>query len=199
MSLPRRPQPRPAEPGFTLMEMVITTAIFLGISATAVSVSRTVLDREDLNAMGIGLAGWLEAIQRGAQRTTGGCRVTFSQGMETAAGTNLRPGDTLATVTPGTCTNESSFTVPEFRSDSLLNAKISTFNSIDFTPRGTIVQSISSTAANILPAIGPVVTLSLGQANMTRCVRISHTSGMVTVGANNNGTSCSNASFDGSI
>jgi prepilin-type N-terminal cleavage/methylation domain-containing protein len=195
-----RPQPSQAQAGYTLLEMVMVMAIFGLLFVTPITLSRSVIDREQFNGLALGLASWLEAIQRGAQRTTGGCTVTFSTGVNTIAGINLKPGDTLATVTPSNCTNESSFVIPEFRADATLTARIGTGtlsgNNIDFTPRGTIVQRPSS---NSLAANGPTVIFSLTKANIARCVRISHTSGMVTIGANNSGNSCTPISYDGSI
>jgi Tfp pilus assembly protein FimT len=196
----RRPQTSQAQAGYTLVEMVVVVASFVLIFATPLTLSRDVIDREEFNGLALGLASWLEAIQRGAQRYSTGCTVTFSPGLNTAAGISLRPGDTLATVTPSNCSSESAFVIPQFRADAILTARFTpgtlTGNNIDFTPRGTIVQSLSSFAN---PPNGPTVIFSLSKANIVRCVRITHTSGMVTLGANANsrGTSC--ASFDGSI
>jgi hypothetical protein len=175
--------------------MVFVVAIFGLLFATPLTLSRGVLDREEFNALALGLAGWLEAIQRGAQRTTGGCTVTFTPGVNSTAGISLKPGDTLATVTPSSCTNESSFLIPQFRADATLTARIGTLstNTLDFTPRGTLVQTSTSS----VPATGPVVIFSLSRANIARCVRISHTSGMITLGADNNGSTCTR--FDESI
>jgi prepilin-type N-terminal cleavage/methylation domain-containing protein len=194
----RRPQTSQAQAGYTLVEMVVVASIFLLIFATPLTLSRNVIDREEFNGLAIGLASWLEAIQRGAQRFSTGCTVTFSTGVNTTAGISLRPGDTLATVTPSNCSNESAFVIPQFRADAILTARFTpgtlSGNNINFTPRGTIVQSLFSLNN---PPNGPTVTFSLSKANLARCVRITHTSGMVTIGANNRGTSCT--SFDGSI
>lgn len=193
----RRPQPSQAQAGYTLIEMVVVTAVFGLLFATSLTLTRGVLDREEFNSLALGLAGWLEAIQRGAQRTTGGCTVTFTTGVNSSAGISLRPGDILATVTPTTCSTESSFVIPPFRSDATLTARIGSLSTstLDFTPRGTLVQTSTST----VPTSGPVVTFSLSVANMARCVRITHTSGMITLGLNNNGTTCPSTSFDSSL
>ncbi len=180
-----------------MMEMVIVVAVLGLLFATGLTLTRGALDREEFNGLALGMASWLQAIQRGAQRTTGGCTVTFTAGVNSSAGISLRPGDTLATVTPITCTNESSFVIPSFRSDATLTAKIVSFSTstLDFTPRGTLVQTSTSS----VPTTGPVLTFSLSTANIARCVRITHTSGMIALGSNNSGTTCPNASFDNSI
>jgi prepilin-type N-terminal cleavage/methylation domain-containing protein len=197
MTLFRRPQSSQAQAGYTLMEMLYVVAIFVVLFATPLTLSRGVLDREEFNSLALGLAGWLEAIQRGAQRTTSGCTVTFTTGVNSTAGLSLKPGDTLATVTPSSCSNESSFVIPPFRADATLTARIGTLrtSTLNFTPRGTLVQTSTSS----IPTTGPVVIFSLSVANIARCVRITHTSGMITIGSNNNGTTCSSSSFDGSI
>lgn len=194
MTLLRRPLSSQAQAGYTLMEMVIVVAIFGLLFATPLTLTRGVLDREEFNGLALGLAGWLEAIQRGAQRTTGGCTVTFTAGVNSTAGISLRPGDTLATVAPSNCSTETSFVIPPFRADATLTAKIGTLSTstLNFTPRGTLVQTSTSS----VPTTGPVVTFSLSVANIARCVRITHTSGMITLGANNNGTTCLSTSFD---
>jgi prepilin-type N-terminal cleavage/methylation domain-containing protein len=185
----RRPQLRQAKAGFTIMEMMIVMSIFAILFASSLSLSRSVLDREELNGLAIGLAGWLEAIQRGAQRTTGGCTVTFAAGINTPSGLSLRTGDTLATVTPSNCTNEPSFLIPSLRSDGTLTARFNPtqFRSITFTPRGTLA-AISRYPVEY--SHGPVISFKHSSVNFVRCVRITNTSGYITLGANNGGSTC---------
>jgi prepilin-type N-terminal cleavage/methylation domain-containing protein len=193
-----RPQPSQTQSGYTLVEMVIVVAIFGLLFATTQSLTRGVLDREDFNGLALGLSTWLEAIQRGAQRTTGGCTVTFTSGVNSTAGLILKPGDILARVTPSNCSNESVFVIPSFRSDGNLTAKISpsAISSITFTPRGTlaVISRYTATYEN-----GPTITFTHSKTSLVRCVRVTHTSGMITLGSNNNGSACDATSFDGSI
>jgi prepilin-type N-terminal cleavage/methylation domain-containing protein len=185
----QRPLLRQAKAGFTIMEMMFVMSIFAILFASSLSLSRSVLDREELNGLAIGLAGWLEAIQRGAQRTTGGCTVTFAAGINTPSGLSLRTGDTLATVTPSNCTNEPSFLIPSLRSDGTLTARFNPtqFRSITFTPRGTLA-AISRYLVQY--SHGPVISFKHSSVNFARCVRITNTSGYITLGAKNSGSTC---------
>ncbi len=184
-----RPQLRQAKAGFTSMEMMIAMSISAILFATSLSFSRSALDREEFNGLAIGLAGWLETIQRGAQRTTGGCTVNFASGINTSNGLSLRTGETLATVTPSNCTTESRFIVPSFRSDGILTAKINVSNitTITFTPRGTLAAIPNY---GTFYSDGPVITFRHSTINFARCVRITHTSGLITLGARNDRNSC---------
>jgi type II secretory pathway pseudopilin PulG len=178
-----RPLPRKQKyrGGFSVLEMVIATALFLAISGAALIITREAVDREEINALALGLASWLETIQRGAQRTTGGCTVTFT------GGSSMAPGSELARVEPSNCTNESSFRIGGLRPGTTLRATISTNPAVvNFTPRGTVTQTEDTT-----------ITLLLNQRRITRCVRVNHTAGMITMGANNNGNFC--PAFDESI
>lgn len=175
-----RPSPRKqtCQGGFSVLEMVMTTAAFIAISGAALTISCEAVDREEINALALGLASWLETIQRGAQRTTGGCIVTFT------GGSSMTPGSELAKVEPSNCTNESSFRIGGLRPGTTLRARISTDPAVvNFTPRGTVSQTEHTT-----------ITLLLNQRKITRCVRIGSTMGMIVVGANNKGTFC--PSFD---
>jgi hypothetical protein len=178
-----RPSPRQQkrQGGFSVLEMVVTTAAFIAISGSALVITREAVDREEINALALGLASWLETIQRGAQRTTGGCTVTFT------GGSSMTPGSELATVEPSTCTNESSFRVGGLRPGTTLSATIGADPAVvNFTPRGTVTHN----------GYDIVITLHLNQRRITRCVSIGGTVGMILVGANNKDLGKSCPSFD---
>jgi prepilin-type N-terminal cleavage/methylation domain-containing protein len=185
----RRPQLRQAKAGFTIMEMMIVMSIFAILFASSLSLSRSVLDREELNGLAIGLTGWLESIQRGAQRTTGGCTVTFTAGINAPGGLSLGTGDILATVTPNNCINEPLFLIPSMRSDGTLTARINDPNisSITFTPRGTLA---AIPMYSRLYSDGPVITFRHSKISFVRCVRITNTSGFITLGGRNDHNQC---------
>jgi hypothetical protein len=176
--------------GFSLPEVLIASGMFLTISITGMALNRVSLDREEMNSLAIGLARWLESIQRGAQRTTGGCTVTFSGGKAVTS------GRVLASVVPGDCGSESTFTIGSLRADSTLSAMIdalppSASGSLQFTPRGTVTLDDSTGDFNLV--------MVLKNRNLTRCVLVYQTTGLIVIGANNAGTFCSESSYEGAL
>jgi Tfp pilus assembly protein FimT len=164
--------------GFTLIEVAITAAILVVLGGVVLNLDRAAFEREEINSLALGLASWLETVQRGAQRTTGGCVVTFS------TGTSLASGSVLATVSGGDtsvavsdCTNEPSFVIGSVRPGSTFTAAADFTDPITFTPRGTITATATRT-----------ITLRPTNRTITRCVRLFANSGMIAIGANNNST-----------
>jgi Tfp pilus assembly protein PilE len=179
------PLHRPDRGGFTLPEMIITVAALMVISGASVALSQVGLQREEINQVAVGLVDWLMVVQRGAQRTTTGCTVTFSSGASMAA------GSVLAQVSPATCNPESSFKVAALSQSRTLSAAISSTpvsSTAGFTPRGTTTLASSMT-----------LTLRQNGRPLTRCVRIQAVSGFLTVGSSNSGGACSEESFNESI
>jgi prepilin-type N-terminal cleavage/methylation domain-containing protein len=175
--------------GFSLLELLVAASIFLLLSGIALNLSRTATERDELNAAAIGLVSWLEVVQKDAQRGIVGCRVTFSPGTK-SSGSELANVEALDSPSTTSCQSKSNdpFRVGSEISSNPLTLEIipeNTPTSFVFTPRGTVsfVKDM-------------IVTLRISDASLTRCVRISGTSGMVTIGAKKNDQKkCTDASF----
>jgi type II secretory pathway pseudopilin PulG len=171
--------------GFSLAEVVIASGVFLILAGAALTLGRTAMQREEINAVAISLNGWLDAIQRAAQRTTGGCTVRFRSGAA------LAPGDVLASVEPASCANESSFQIGALNPGTTIQAQISPPSqdgTLAFTPRGTVTLVEDMT-----------LTLRHSAGSFTRCLRLAATSGFLSVGADENGGACAESSFGEAI
>ena len=171
--------------GFSLPELLVATSIFLLLSALAFSLTRNATEREEIQAVTVGLASWLEGGQEGAKRTTAGCTVTVS------SGSSLATGSALATVQPSTCTTPSSYRLGSEGFSSSLSLTISStpaVNSLVFTPRGTV------TLINDM-----ILSLRKSGGDLTGCLRISGTSGMVTTAAVTSPNTCADAKFGDSM
>ena len=171
-----RPRGWQLQRGISLPELLLTAATFLLLSSIALTLNRTATEREELNAVAIGLASWLEAVQQDAQRSVGGCQVTFTTGSDLAVGSELAKVQPLE---PSGCQGkvDDPFRLGPEGLGNPIQIKITTNHtqsSLIFTPRGTV------TLLNDM-----ILVVRQSNGTLTRCLRISGTSGMVAVGANN--------------
>lgn len=165
--------------GFTLLEMIISTAVMVVVLATVVSLSGREWRRERLNAVAIELAGWLEAIRTASTRQPGSnpCVVTFS------TATSAVNGSVLATVAPASCSPQSSFTIKGIAGSTStfqMARTPSTPSTVSFSPRGSISAS-SDTDLRIL----------LAGTGQMRCVRLTGTVGLIRLGSRSDATDTS--------
>lgn len=165
---------------FTLVELMVVVAIIGIVNGIVIAVGSRDWQRERVNAVAIGLAGWLEEVRGNSLRqisddpAAGGCVVTLSSLSNVSAGT------ALASVTPSTCASDASFVIPGVVSGADRYDTTSTADTITFTPRGS-VTSTNDTVMKIL----------LRGSSQLRCVRVSAILGLVRIG--NNGSAASTA------
>lgn len=164
-------------PGFTLIELLVAIAILSVLAKIGVDTAVRERQREQVNALTISLAGWLEQVRRSSLRGAG-CTATIN-GTATA-------GSTVATavVTPGTttaidsgsdssmCLRNQPLTMNDISAVSPNSSYTLTSTSIGFTPRGTVATSTGN-AVNILVTLQP--------SGPSRCISIQGLLGLLTI------------------
>jgi prepilin-type N-terminal cleavage/methylation domain-containing protein len=171
--------------GFTLPELLVVVVVLgLGIIAT-VDVSTKILRREQINAVAIGLSGWLEEVRRSALKgnpcavsipeDSGGAGATIATAEEVP-----RSGEAART---DRCQARLPFTLPT----DLNNDRVAVSPAQDFS---------FGTLGTMSPADDKEIILTLstasGQVQARRCVRLRGMLGFVEVG-NHNGSGCTYA------
>jgi len=156
--------------GFTLIELIAVIAILGVITSIALSATFQARRREQVNALTIGLAGWLEEVRRSALRGQP-CDVQVSTG--SVSGTALVAE---ASANPSTCANLANpFRVPTSSEGATytITAAPTTFA---FTPRGTLS-----------PATNVQITLAMTDGP-SRCIQLNGLLGNLEVGNASSGS-----------
>jgi Tfp pilus assembly protein FimT len=167
--------------GFALSELLIIVVILGILSGPVILNSRRDYNRDRVNAVATSFAAWLQAIQAAATREVNqadpednGCRVIVTPG------NNLNDGSTLATVTPTTCSPESTFRI---------NASVG--GSDQFTITGPTISNpplVFNPRGGISATTDQVWTVQLVGSDVRRCVQLTRGFGAIrigTPGANN--------------
>lgn len=174
--------------GFSLPELLVTTAILGLIAAVGGGSLINIARRERASAVASQLAGWLTEVNGDASRfnaQAGGgqpCTVTIT------TGTHLTTGDELARIEPAGCAPQATLTVPDlYYNDTRvqINATPSRFV---FTPRGTV----ATTTGAPLPNGEVQITMTVKWLPPLRCIRLNGLIGVLELGRNNqaNGGTC---------
>ena len=152
----------------------MVVAIIGLINGITVAMSGQEWQRERVNAVAIGLAGWLEEVRGNALRETsdtsssGGCVVSVSSLSNAAA------GSTLASVAPTTCASSATFVIPGVINNAdRYDIGLTNAATITFTPRGSVTSSSDA-----------LVQIFLVGTRQLRCVRVSAILGLVRIGSN---------------
>lgn len=175
----RRLRPPVRTASFSLLELMVVVAIIGMINGLTIAFSGREWEREKLNAVALGLAGWLEEIRGNALRQTsdtassGGCVVTVNTLNNAAAGT------TVASVSPTDCAKAPSFVLPGLTNNAdRYNIANTNGATIVFTPRGSVTANTDA-----------IVRIFLIGNTRLRCVSVSSILGLIRVGSNSQAAS----------
>jgi Tfp pilus assembly protein FimT len=160
--------------GFALSELLIIVVILGILSGPVIVNSRRDYDRDRINAVVTSFAAWLQAVQAAATREANGCSVSVTPG------NNLNDGSSLATVTPTTCSTESTFRINSSAGGAVqfnITGPAIANPPLIFNPRGAISATTDQ-----------VWTVQLVGSTLQRCVQLTRGFGAIrigTPGANN--------------
>ena len=164
--------------GFSLVETVVVISILGVLAGLGLSASFQAQRRGQVNAVAIGLAGWLEEVRRSALRGQS-CMVSIntgsiSDGMVVASG--------VGNPIPTTCASRTPFQLPTSAQGATYQIA-ATPASFAFTPSGTI-----------FPASAVQITVTRSNNGPARCITLTGLLGNLEMG-NASGGSCSSSRF----
>jgi prepilin-type N-terminal cleavage/methylation domain-containing protein len=186
--LPRPPstlQQRQERAGFSITELMIVIAIIGVINGLAIVIGGNGWQRERVNTVALGLAGWLEEVRGNSLRqisddpAAGGCVVSINSLSSAPVST------ALASVSPSNCASNPSFAIPGATNTSDRYTTSSSATTITFTPRGSVTSSSDT-----------VVKIMLLRTSQLRCVRVSAILGLIRVGYNSSASSTADSCSD---
>lgn len=166
-------QPSRHSQGFSIVELVVVVAIVGTLAALSLAATFQAQRREQVNAVTIGLAGWLEEVRRSALRGSA-CEVQLSTGTVSGANTVAQ---LVGTPPPDTCsTVNNPFRLPESAQGAsyIIGASPSSFA---FTPRGTK-----------FPATDVLITITRSNTGPARCIQLNGLLGNLEMGNYSSGS-----------
>lgn len=169
--------------GFSLAELLITTAIIGIFAALSINIGLRQWQRERVNAMAVQLAGWLETVRRASLRGTS-CAVSISTGTVTDNGIVAATTDDSGVAGDNNCLSGSPLRVNE-NSNMRFSLSLSPAGSFGYTQRGTFWSASSPV----------VITIALAEGGPSRCVQISGLLGAVDVGKSSGGSCATGSRF----
>ena len=175
-------------PGFSLTEVMVVVAILSVLSGLVIDAGIRDWRREQVNAVVVELAGWLESVRRAALKGSS-CQVTLFDGT-LAAGAVLAQGedvgatdaDSVAAASPiaNNCRSSQPLVIPSLSAVQRFQIA-ATAGSFVFTPAGTLYPAPQRSAPIVIE-----VSLADGQ-DPQRCVQLEGLMGLIQVGRLNAG------------
>ena len=177
-------------PGFSLTEVMVVVAILSVLSGLVIDGGIRDWRREQVNAVVVELAGWLESVRRTALKGSG-CQVTLTTTNGTlAAGAVLAQGEdvgatdaeSVAAASPiaNNCRSSQPLVIPSLGTVQSFQIA-ATAGSFVFTPAGTLYPAPQPSAPIVIE-----VSLADGQ-DPQRCVQLEGLMGLIQVGRLNAG------------
>lgn len=179
--------------GFTLPELLMVVTVVMVGAALAVGLNGREIRRERINAVTVGLSGWIEEVRRSALKANP-CQVTISSNSGgAAAGSALGvasavPSPSGAITPANTCRAASPYEVPSELGSTRVRVEALNGPGFTFGVLGTVEPTTPTNKEWVLTLIK-----SNGQSDLSRCLRIRGMMGFVEIG-NRNGSICSYAS-----
>lgn len=172
--------------GFTLVELMVAVTILGLLLFLGTYVASRERQREQVNAVTVSLAGWLEQVRR-ASLLGVGCTATIESSVTTGgtiASSQITTGSTTAIDTSGTstaCMRNRPLTMEDIdliAASSNFSLTSTPRSTISFSPRGTVSGGAGQTF-NIVVKLMP--------DGPSRCIRIQGLLGLLTI---NQGSEC---------
>lgn len=163
--------------GFTLVELMVVIAIIGTLLTIGVDTATRDRQREQVNAVTVALAGWLEQVRRSSLRGTG-CTATINANAtagSTIASAAVTPGTTTAidtSIASGTCLQNQPLTMEDIDTVARNSNFTLTATTIAFTPRGTVANN-QGTTTNLIVKLEPT--------GPSRCISIKGLLGILTI------------------
>lgn len=158
-----------SDKGFSLVELLVVVTIISTLATVTLSATFQARKREQINALTIELAGWIEEVRRSSMRGNQ-CGIRITTG-------SISGSDIVAQATPGiaipdTCSTKATplFRIPEQSREEIF--QITTGNpDFLFTPRGTKI-----------PANDVTIVVKFSNASQARCIKLNGLLGNLEMG-----------------
>jgi prepilin-type N-terminal cleavage/methylation domain-containing protein len=178
-------------PGFSLPELMVAVTILGVLSGLMIDAGLRDWRREQVNAVVVELAGWLESVRRAALKGSS-CAVTLTTtngtlagGAELARGVDVGSLDAAASTIVNNCRSSQPLRIPSLSANQRFHVE-ATQDRFVFTPAGTVFPAPSATTPIVIR-----VSLADG-IDPERCVQLEGLMGLISVGRVN-GSHCDTA------
>ena len=194
--------------GFSLVEVIMVTAIIAVLAGLVVSTGWASLRRARVDAIALEMAGWLNGIHANTTSATSNvnvaCEVTFAGSATYPNASEFKAGSTVFTVSNGSNSTDCSPTALSFKipANAIGVYEIASPSPIKFNLRGNVLVGSASNANqnNMSGSSGSVQDIKIymqGQ-KLLRCVRINYLLGTASIGANSNASAVKEATCEAS-
>ena len=201
-----------ARDGFTIVEVIMVTAIIAVLAGLVVSTGWASLRRSRVDAIALEMAGWLNGIHANTTSATSNvnvaCEVTFAGSATYPNASEFKAGSTVFTLSNGSNSTDCSPTALSFKipANAIGDYGIASPSPIKFNLRGNVLVGTASNASqnNMSGSATSVQDIKIymrGQ-KLLRCVRVNYLLGTASIGANSNASAvkeatCETSSFGG--
>jgi prepilin-type N-terminal cleavage/methylation domain-containing protein len=153
--------------GFTLVELLIVISIIGILAGLSISATMQAIKREQVNALTIGLAGWIEELRRSSLRGSP-CGAVITTG--NLSGTAVVAAGSEATVHNSCSSLNNPFRLPESAQSAsfVITASPTSFS---FTPRGSK-----------FPSTDVLITIAMANNGPSRCIQLNGLLGNLEMG-----------------
>ena len=198
--------------GFSLVEVIIVTAIVGVLAGLVVSTGWASLRRSRVDAIALEMAGWLNGIHANTTSATTNvnvaCEVTFAGSATYPNASEFKAGSTVFTLSNGSNSTDCSPTALSFKipANAIGIYEIASPSPIKFNLRGNVLVGTASNASQnnmsgSATSQQDIKVYMQGQ-RLLRCVRINYLLGTASIGANSNASAvkeatCATSTFGG--